>query len=408
MIAISPAGAGAAALATGTYVGNGQSNRVFSGLGFSPSWVTIKSSSPVPAVTRTTTMPLGYSKGMLSSTAIALNQLQSLDGDGFTVGTSTGVNAAGVTYWWVAAKAVAGQLVVGKYLGTAADNQLVSSVGFQPDFVIVLPETSIPGVWRISAMPGDASTFFNSAALFTDAIQAMRATGFEVGLSGSVNGAGAPFHYIAGRNQPQSIAVGTYTGLGTNNRDILGLGFAPEYVLLKGDNHRALSHPLSLGAMTNLSLMFDDDTTMVGAIAALLPNGFRVGSSPNANEGGTAYWWIALGPGLDGGPDDAGVDAGAQSDGGASDGGELPSDGGPEMDGGDSDGGDSDGGSSDGGARLKARSLAVGCSCASTRLDSTSWLAALALCLVARSHRRGAQSRQRSRQSASGGTRRRR
>ena len=55
--------------------------------------------------------------------------LRVTDADGFTLGKNNSVNDNGVTYHWIAFEATPGELVVGTYLGTSADNRDITGIG---------------------------------------------------------------------------------------------------------------------------------------------------------------------------------------------------------------------------------------------------------------------------------------
>ncbi len=87
----------------GTYTGTGVDNRTFTGLGFRPEAVIIMqpgSSTSTPSYLKTASMAGDTSKDMFGATALVANFIQSLDGEGFTVGTGLNTNAA--TYHFIA------------------------------------------------------------------------------------------------------------------------------------------------------------------------------------------------------------------------------------------------------------------------------------------------------------------
>jgi len=125
---------------THSYTGDGVDNRAFTGLGFQPDVVIIKKQTGTTgaAVIRTSTMSGDNSKQMVSSVALELNLIQSLDADGFTLGNDARVNASAANYYFVAFKQYAGEMKVGSYVGDGTDNRDITGVGFQPDYVIVI------------------------------------------------------------------------------------------------------------------------------------------------------------------------------------------------------------------------------------------------------------------------------
>ena len=160
---------------SGTYTGNGVDNRTIAGLGFRPEVLLVMSANGTAV--RTATMAGDAAKVAGSSTAVTSNILQSLTGDGFTVGTSTLANANGVTYHWVAFGA-GDNLDVGRYTGTGA-TRTISEVGFQAEAAFILGESATQTVFRTSQSANTLDLSNNGA--YTSGITALGANSFDVG-----------------------------------------------------------------------------------------------------------------------------------------------------------------------------------------------------------------------------------
>ena len=286
---------------SGTYAGNGVDNRpIF--VGFAPDIVIVDRSqvadaAPNEAVMRTSTMVGDVSKDMDGPNAVAANKIQSLTFTGFTIGTDATVNEAGGTYHWVAFRGAPGQLRVGSYAGDGVtDNRSITGVGFQPDYVIVLPESAARAVHRSSAMPGDVTYQF-STVNFPDGIQALQSDGFQVGLDPRVNAAATNYYFAAWKATPGRVAVGVYAGTGVDNLNITGTGFMPEEVIVQRStvSFRTVHKPASTGVATDLSLLFESRIGEADSIQALQVNGFQVGLNSRVNAA-TNYYWMAFGP----------------------------------------------------------------------------------------------------------------
>ena len=122
-------------------------------------------------------------------------------------------------------------VVSGTYTGNGTSQTV--PLGFQPSVVIIKDGTSgittpvaTPMQIRTSTMSltKDMGQSSASATTGTDRITAFTATGFTVGASLHVNNSGRVFHYLALSATPGEIVVGSYTGNGTDNRNITGLG----------------------------------------------------------------------------------------------------------------------------------------------------------------------------------------
>ncbi|MCH7797182.1 MAG: right-handed parallel beta-helix repeat-containing protein [Planctomycetes bacterium] len=291
-------------MATGSYTGDGSDDRGITGVGFQPDVLFVKASSASSTVCRISSMAGDLSKPMLPHVDATTNRVQSLDADGFTVGTSSQVNGDGNTYYWTAFKAAAGELYVGSYVGDSQDNRSIAGVGFQPDYVIVLPEpgnTNRMPYQRFSSMVGDTSIEFGAAVGKSDRIQAFEADGFQLGKNQNVNKSGVTHHYAAFKAVAGKMKVGSYTGDGADNRSIAGVGFRPEYLIIKDytTDHQAVHRPASLAG--DSTLWFTQRFNDTNLIQALEADGFQLGNSvtpTSVNQSGDTYHWAAFGTSL--------------------------------------------------------------------------------------------------------------
>jgi len=286
---------------SGFYTGDAVDGRAI-WVGFQPDVVFVKSDSGTEGgALRTSTMVGDVSKN-LDTGATSANLIDSLTSQGFTVGNSAVVNDTG-PYYWVAFKAASGELKVGTYTGTGIDPTSIPGVGFQPEYVITLPEAAGQAVSSSSTMPADTSYQFqdNNPDPFTNRIQAFEPDGFQVGSATNVNTASAIYHYIAWNVVPGRVAVGSYAGTGVDNRDLDVLTFPPEWVLVKRNANAGWRHkPASSGNNVNYSLVFGDSAGSADDIQQLRPLGFQVSFGPEAtcrtNQNLITYHWIAFGP----------------------------------------------------------------------------------------------------------------
>jgi hypothetical protein len=288
---------------SGTYTGNGTDNRSIY-VGFQPDVVIVDTddavdAAPNEAVMRLSSMIPDRSKDLDGPNAAASNRIQTFDPTGFVVGTDVTVNETGRTYHWVAFQAAPGKLKVAQYTGNGIDSRSITGVGFQPEYMIVLPESTARASHRSSAMPGDITYQFASPG-FTDGIQALEPDGFQVGLDARVNAGSVDYYYAAWNASPGEVAVGVYTGDGSTSRNITGLGFMPEEVIVNrsGLAFRATHKPASTGVSTDRSLIFENRIGEADNIQALLPDGFQVGgnSRVNSTTAPNDYYWMAFGP----------------------------------------------------------------------------------------------------------------
>ena len=282
--------------ATGSYVGDGVTDGLAVSVGFAPDVVIVKGETAAEAVARTSTMVGDVSKP-LGSAASAADLIQSFTASGFTVGLNASVNSAGVTYYWTALKVAAGELAVGTYNGDGVTDPLLIPVAFQPDWVLVLGMGGgRRACLRNSAMTGDLTTYLAGTASIANLIQALVPGGFELGTGGDVNAAATAYHWVAVKNTPGRFNSGLYKGDINDNRNILGVGFQPNYVIVRMTTsvQAAVARPEPLTG--DQSYFFTNAAAASNKIQALLPDGFQVGYGANVNAGPAHdHMWAAFG-----------------------------------------------------------------------------------------------------------------
>jgi hypothetical protein len=289
-----------AQMATGTYTGDGLDDRSIAGVGFQPDVVIIKGNVAEQVVIRTSTMSGDVSKTLNAGTAFTPDWIQSLDADGFTVGTDARVNQSGIDYYWVAFSAGSGEMNVGSYVGDGSAGHTINGVGFQPDYVIAFGEPVMPPWQRSSSMPANESIRFSANAPATNVITGFVPDGFTLGNHAAVNSSGVQYHYAAWKATADKMAVGSYSGDGIDDRSIGGVGFQPEFVITK----IAVGQP---AAMRTESLVGDatlSATAVVNfadGIQTLEADGFQLGQHAQVNTASSTYYWMAFSDGVDAG-----------------------------------------------------------------------------------------------------------
>lgn len=300
--AVDTANASTFTMDTGYYTGTGVAGHTVSGLSFQPEYVLIKASN---LVTQTTTFK---TSAMPSTTSVSMGALADsatddivLRSDGFSLSTASSVNAANIVYNWVAFHgsdcSSAGSFCVGSYVGNGLGPQTISSVGFAADLVMIKQQNAAVH-YRASAMPTGTTLFFTSTANNTtgDYIQAMTSTGFSVGSSDNLNGL---TYYFVAFKQSAFMSQGSYTGNGSDDRTISGVGFTPSMAVVKNstsatnNNRRAVFASLYHSGNTS-SYFADPSIDEPNLIQSFQSDGFEVGSAPNVNESGATLYWFAF------------------------------------------------------------------------------------------------------------------
>ena len=277
-------------LAVGSYVGNGTDARPITGVGFQPDVVIIKASTAQAGIIRTSTMTGDAAKLLGTTTALQNNHIESLDADGFTIGSNANVNTSSTTYYWVAMRA-GGDLKVGSYVGNGVDNRSIIGVGFQPVWVITLGDGD-DSVFRPDILSGDNSYLMTGAGTITNRIQAFASDGFQIGSNVNVNELNTTFHYIAWAASPQ-VSTGSYVGNGLDNRSITGIGFQPLMAWVKRNASQVgVWRPLS--AAGDRTLYWDATASTTDRIQALQADGFQVGTDTQVNANNQTYYYLAL------------------------------------------------------------------------------------------------------------------
>jgi hypothetical protein len=187
------------AMKVGTYNGNGTSQSI-TGAGFSPELVILMGNNAQRAVARFSGMSRSY--GFDASTGVTTG-ISSLDADGFSVGAAAEANANGVAYHYVAFNDVANSIDVASYGGNNTDDRNLSTVGFQPEYVMVRADdsaTARSANAHPSSLAGDNTLLFTTTAMGTNRIQALQANGFQVGTATDVNASAVTYYYLAVRS----------------------------------------------------------------------------------------------------------------------------------------------------------------------------------------------------------------
>ncbi len=281
------------AVSSGSYVGNGLDDRLITGVGFQPDALIVKGDTDSAAVLRTSTMGQDASKRLVGSDVFTPDHIQAFGPGSFTIGKNERVNDTAKTFHWIAFQAAAGELTIGSYTGNGGIAQSITGIGFSPEYVMVASAQDKEAVHRSSTMP--QTYFFNADDGAANRITSFDADGFSVGNSSRVNSSGVVYHYAAWNAVPGKMAVGSYAGNGIDNRAITGVGFGPEYVIVRADDSEETVHKSqSTGAAVDTTMDFRASDNDPNEIQALLADGFEVGTDVQTNASGDTYHWIAF------------------------------------------------------------------------------------------------------------------
>jgi hypothetical protein len=217
------------------------------------------------------------------------------------------------------------QLRTGSYFGDGTNGRAITGLGFQPDVVIVMADNfcnGLPGqtypcgrdtVLRTSTMgAGDISStgYQYGNPPMSNRIQSLDVDGFTVGEPPDhnapnddttmpyhcANHSGTRYYWTAFRAAGGELEIGDYVGDNTASRDITGLSFQPDYVLITSAEGERITHRTSL---MPLDTSFDVEgggycpggCPFGPAIRDMLPNGFRIGGFDNGT--GETFHYVA-------------------------------------------------------------------------------------------------------------------
>ena len=281
----------------GTYTGNGVDGHQITGLGFQPAFLLVKAGSgTLQAVMAHQDFPAGESRDFNFPADQETDCIKSLDADGFTVGDDVKVNQDGVTYHWIAFYDDGSDVMrFGTYTGNGVDSRDIDigAPAFQPDFVLVTRFTGTTGgcCFRTSDIAGDktASSIDNND--YANGIQALKSTGFQVGTGSDVNGNGVEYAYVAAKKSILA-AGGTYTGDGSDDRAITGVGLQPDSVWIKGTTNNVFPVNRPSTESGDNTHYFTAGAKAANLIQSLDADGFTIGSSNTVNQTGIVFrWW---------------------------------------------------------------------------------------------------------------------
>lgn len=205
---------GAADFATGVYYGNGLTGRPITDMPFQPDLVVVKRAGATAGAFRTSAYT-GDLSDFFAATAETTGVVQSLDSNGFTVGTNAATNTSGQLYRWFAFKAGT-NFDVGTYTGNGTTGLQVGAP-FWSDAIWIKRSTAVAGVQRPSTLAGNTAQYFANTANAANLVTEINASGFTVGNNTSTNASGGVYRYAVWRVPPTgTLGADIVDGSGTS------------------------------------------------------------------------------------------------------------------------------------------------------------------------------------------------
>ena len=327
------------------YTGNGSTNAL-TGVGFQPDWVWIKNRNDtsgggyghrwLDAVRGTTKEIYSNNDGAENTVSTGLT---SFDSDGFTLGSSPGVNnnASGadsyVAWNWLGANGTASntdgsttstvsantttRFSIVKYAGADAVRTVGHGLGAKPDMIIV-KRLGSSGRWQVYHSALGATKYLrldSNAAADTSTARwndtEPTSSVFTLSTSAHVNESGDYIAYCFAGKQGYS-KFGSYTGNGNADGTFVYTGFKPAFMMIKRssntDNWYIKDNKRSgTAALQNFGQMNPNQTqhpsanntsaeNKASAFATdILSNGFKIrGTDAGLNESGQTYTYMSF------------------------------------------------------------------------------------------------------------------
>jgi len=277
----------------GSYSGTGSAHSI-TGIGFLPAAVIIKGGSN-GAYVKVSSMGTTSSRLWADNGALVTNAITGFNSDGFSVGTISGVNALGTTYYFVAMSASFPGLRTGSYTGNGGSSQNIaySSGSGLGIFNIIIPATS--GGGGVSGVDGTQYHF---------GVNSSGGTGNGSGTGGipvsgiqvysSYNVTGRTYHYISFVNSAGISNGNSYSGNNSDDRNYNSLGLNPlaAFIYKAGDSDISWKNNK---ISTDNTMFFTANASASNRIQSFITGGFQLGNDADVNATGSTYYYMGIG-----------------------------------------------------------------------------------------------------------------
>jgi hypothetical protein len=189
---------------------------------------------------------------------------------------------------------------VGTYVSNGAAPYAITGLGFAPVLVWIIRDattaTDVVITWKIPSMPSGYAEVSGINAICNDTVKTLDADGFTLGSHAAVNYSGDTYHYVAFAADATCLHSGTYAGNGSDNRNITGVGFQPDFALVQS---ALRAYPTLWFATKGGDSSAEWYGTVYGWSANVIQgvgaDGFQVGTDPWTNSSsGETYYYFAL------------------------------------------------------------------------------------------------------------------
>jgi hypothetical protein len=261
----------------GSYTGTGAAKTI-SGMPFQPEAIIIKASTALSSHFKISTMAANASKSWTSTGALVTDGITAINSDGFTLGTNADVNTNGTTYYYVALDAST-SVKVGTYTGNGGAGPVNISSGFSAmgKFNLIIPASTTSGVLQYTYDGTNEGHYICETGGNNLTGGSPSANGFDVYNARKDNLNTVVYHYISFMDVAGKSKISTYTTNGADNRNITGVGFQPNFILIFKPGVPDIHMRTSINSADDAQY-FEANANAANLIQSFAADGFQLGS----------------------------------------------------------------------------------------------------------------------------------
>ncbi len=122
------------------------------------------------------------------------------------------------------------KIMHGSYTGNGTSQTITTNINAA--IVILKGRSQVQAVFAFASMPAGESVGSETTPVLADGVTALDATSFDVGSNGVVNTSAETFDWVAIEALAGEVFTGSYTGDDNDSRNIAGVGFQPNIVII--------------------------------------------------------------------------------------------------------------------------------------------------------------------------------
>ena len=137
---------------------------------------------------------------------------------------------------------------------------------------------------------------FDNGTGLANVINSLDADGFSVGNTAEANTNGTVYHYVAVNEVVGAIKKGSYTGNASDDRNITGVGFQPDFLMIRANDTTTARHGQQRSASLagGNSQYWANLANITDGIQLLQADGFQVGTDPSVNGTSPTFHYLAF------------------------------------------------------------------------------------------------------------------